>query len=180
MDAKYPSDPPNPPSYSDYYGNDPQIPTYTHRDEKTVGITSSAVYFQENPPRDPRPHNLIPYRLPIDRNSNSKTLPFPQPEQIFQQRGLSPSAWSTFLTRLFPTHSASNAHEKSTLLYLGDGMNAALQNAQTIPPRRQYLDAVLQDWNAHFFLPRGLLIIAQIQAPRIDPAIATAPSPPCY
>jgi ankyrin repeat protein len=151
------------------------------------GFISAAPYFALRSPTRPPPAGYFVYTIILD--SETESLPSPSPVSLFQQNEVDSHDWRTFTNHLFPPRAkefASPVRQDHSSQVFGSSevenkkgrhvdLPAMVQRMSTTPNKTsaggvpgsessQLLairtQAVLREWNAGFFEPRGLKIFA--------------------
>ncbi|KAL8670512.1 MAG: hypothetical protein Q9168_004964 [Polycauliona sp. 1 TL-2023] len=118
------------------------------------------------PPTLPKPSSTLPLQISVLPDTTSSDLPMPEPQQILIDRDVSPHDWMTFTNHLLPNikpNSSRDARQEKV-----EEKRPVGQAPSALPitesKRRQLVKNVTQEWNQGFFLPRGIEIIARVEA----------------
>ena len=79
---------------------------FSSEDLESSGYVSAISYFEMRPPNKSRPLNTILHHMTVDPRSSPDNLRYPQPSEVWLERGVDGQDWMTFMNYLFPSHSA--------------------------------------------------------------------------
>ncbi|MCJ1311598.1 hypothetical protein MMC25_005271 [Agyrium rufum] len=172
----------NPPNRSNTSTSPSQPPTTLDGED---GYMSGAPYFAMRRPTRSRPLDIINYRMAFNPRSTREIVPFPSPANKFREREVNNYDWSTFLNYIFPlpTLPPPSPSQPNWSQY-GGNEKRSRRSARPPPPvqtpvaeepldleketaRRSQVQAVVEEWNDGFFLPRGLRVT--LRFPLISP-----------
>lgn len=114
---------------------------------------SGAAYFELRPPPFHQSPNVHIHRLSIPSDVDFTTLPFPRPAQTWLDGDVNDQDWATFLNHLIPICGSPRVVQTPK----GYPIPRKLDGSQRQIAGKK-LDAVIQEWNENFFLPRGLQV----------------------
>ncbi|OBT44986.1 hypothetical protein VE00_04133 [Pseudogymnoascus sp. WSF 3629] len=157
--------------------------------QESNGLNASSVgansHFASRPPDQSSLSRIISHRMVLQHDSSRDEIQLPA---LFSERGVDEQDWFTFCNHLFPDHVLAGNNQKGGTAYgldekpplypsseIANGFaNLGQPNSTTGPKdgdpekdysRRANIHKVVKEWNAGFFEPRGLLVIAKTPAP---------------
>ncbi|KAI4194966.1 MAG: hypothetical protein LQ346_003578 [Caloplaca aetnensis] len=120
------------------------------------------------PPARPKPAITLPVHIAVLPEAAIADLPMPEPKHILVDRDVESHDWSTFVNHILPNESAAppSAGVKARA---SDEKGRVEHTIDLDPPSSEFerqvaVKAVVEEWNRGFFLPRGIQIVAQVEA----------------
>ena len=147
-----------------------------------VSSSAATAYFESRPAQTRAPAIPNVYAITITSTSEPKDIPYPEPAQEWLSKDVTEQDWATFVNYILPDHAATANNdvadrklkaelidERMHRLTLGPEDRSRTDLTQVdaqLQPLRQEIspisaewlsrvDAMISEWNAGFFEPRG-------------------------
>ncbi|KAL8903705.1 MAG: hypothetical protein Q9207_003749 [Kuettlingeria erythrocarpa] len=119
------------------------------------------------PPARRKPAITLPVHIAVLPEAALADLPMPEPKHILVDRDVESHDWSTFVNHILPYESSSppagvKARASDEKERAGHTMDMYHPSPES--ERQVAVKAVVEEWNRGFFLPRGIQIVAQLEA----------------
>ncbi|RDL30330.1 Uncharacterized protein BP5553_10208 [Venustampulla echinocandica] len=161
------------------------FPDNHHLPQESNDLSASSLganpYFVSRPPYRPPPSRIISHRIVLQPDSSLDEIQLPP---LFSERGVDEQDWLTFRNHLFPAHGLTGNNQKGDTMYRRDekwsldpsnerandlvnpGPSNSTKGLKDGDPEKDCsrlpnIHKVVKEWNAGFFEPRGLLVIAK-------------------
>lgn len=107
-------------------------------------------------------HTLIEHEIHFDADVTPTALPFPQPANIYLQRGVTGRDWAHFIRCTFSAGDSSAASSRSEEATEKYEHFAGVDSAH----RRAHIICVIAEWNQGFFKARNICLTPYFEAPQ--------------